>query len=50
VRPDDAVDGEPANLLKAADRGGRQRAVPPINRAGGDPQLDQLALERPHRG
>lgn len=50
VRPDDAVDRKSASLLKAADRVGHQRAVAPISRAGGYPQLDQLALERPHRG
>ena len=48
VRPDDAVDRKPASPLKAANRGGRQRAVPPINRAGRDPLLDELALQRAH--
>ena len=48
VRSDDAVDRKPASLLKAANRGSRQRAVSPINRAGRDPLLDEPALQRPH--
>jgi hypothetical protein len=47
---DDAVDRDSASLLKAADSGNCQRAIAAIHGTWRDPLLDELALERPHRG
>lgn len=50
MRTDDAVDRESASLLEAANRGSRHRAIAAVHGTRRDPLLDELALERPHRG